>query len=502
MPNTSKYQELLNHLQQVHHLTTTLAVLEWDMQVNLPPAGYGYRGEQIGTVTKMRHELFTSDKTAELLDASAQETGDLAYDSDEASMIRVVRQDYEQQTRFPSQFVADWARITTEAHETWAKARSESNFRHFQPTLQQVMDMARQRADYLGYSDQPYDALLGEYERGITTAEVKRIFDGHKPQLVELIAAIRENAGKVDDSVLHQPLDLAKQREFAMWAAENIGYDFQRGRQDVAVHPFATGFNRSDVRITTRYYPDFLNPALFGTMHEAGHGMYEQGSAPRLAGNMLEGGTSLGVHESQSRMWENMVGRSKPFWTWALPKLQETFPGQFDVDLNTFYGAINRVAPSYIRVEADEATYNLHIMLRFEIETGLLNGSIEVAHLPEEWNDRFESFLGISPRNDAEGVLQDVHWSAGLVGYFPTYALGNLLAAQYYAKALESHPQIPQEATEGKFSTLLTWLNENIHQYGRKFTMNELTERVTGGAIDAGPYIAYLQQKYGEIYGV
>ncbi len=498
-----KYNELLEHLSVIHQLATTLGVLEWDMQVNLPPSGYSYRGEQVATLTKMRHEMFTSGKTAELLDAAAQEVGDLPYESDEASLIRVVRQDYEQQTRFPSQFVADWARLTTEAHEVWAHARAESNFRHFQPKLQQVMDMARQRAEYLGFTAHPYDAMLDEYERGMTTAEVKRIFDGHKPQLVELIAAIRENEGRVDDSFLHQPLDIAKQREFAMWAAEHIGFDFQRGRQDEAVHPFAMGLNRTDVRITTRYYPSYFNPALFGTLHEAGHGMYEQGSPKHLAGSPLEGGTSLGVHESQSRMWENIIGRSRPFWAWALPKLRETFPGQFDsVDVDTFYGAVNKVKPSYIRVEADEATYNLHIMLRFEIETGLMNGNIQVAHLPEEWNDRFETFLGITPRNDAEGVLQDVHWSAGLVGYFPTYALGNLLASQYYAKALEAHPDIPQQAAEGKFDTLLTWLNENIHAHGRKFTMPELTERVTGGQIDAGPYIAYLKQKYGEIYGV
>ncbi|MEO0599716.1 MAG: carboxypeptidase M32, partial [Chloroflexota bacterium] len=320
----------------------------------------------------------------------------------------------------------------------------------------------------------PYDALLGKYERGMTTAQVTEIFDGHRPQLVDLIARIAD-VEQVDASFLNQPFAQEKQRDFALKMIEHYGFDFNRGIQAVSVHPFCTNFSKNDVRITTRFQDDFLNPALFGMMHEAGHGMYEQGIADSLEGTPLCNGTSLGVHESQSRMWENIVGRSKGFWSWALPQLKETFPQLSDVSLDDFFKAINKVSPSYIRVEADEATYNLHIILRFEIEQGILTGKYAVDDLPEIWNSTFNDFLGITPTNDAEGVLQDVHWSAGLFGYFPTYALGNLLSVQYYNKAVSDHPSIPDEIASGKFDTLLTWLNTNVHQYGRKFTGQELT---------------------------
>lgn len=499
----SKYEALVSHLADIYYLGRAADLLDWDTQVNMPPEGSSARGAQLAVLSRLRHEMLTSDKTAHLLADAESEVKDAAYDSDMASMVRVVRQDFEDATKVPASLVAELSRVTTEAHEVWAHARANNDFRAFQNTLEKVLDLTRQRAGYLGYTDHPYDALLGNYERGMTTAMVKEIFDGHKPQLVELIAAIQKNGRQVDNSILHQPLDIAKQKEFALWAASVIGFDFKRGRQDVAVHPFAMTIARTDVRLTTRFSPDFLNPALFGMLHESGHGMYEQGSAESLEGTLLAGGTSLGVHESQSRLWENIVGRSRGFWHFALPKLKETFPGQFDnVDVETFYRAINRMQPSFIRVEADEATYNLHIMLRFELETELLAGKINVADLPEEWNDRFESYLGITPPTDRQGVLQDVHWSAGLVGYFPTYALGNLLSVQYYNQALKENPQIPDEIAQGNCSTLLKWLNEKIYVHGRKFTADELTRRVTGSSIDSGPYIAYLQQKYSDIYGL
>ncbi len=303
--------------------------------------------------------------------------------------------------------------------------------------------------------------------------------------------------------MLHQRFDIPKQRAFGVMVVSAYGYDFNRGREDEVVHPFCTTFSQGDVRITTRFNPDFFNPALFGTMHESGHAMYEQGVDPSLEGTPLSRGTSLGVHESQSRMWENFVGRSKPFWNWAFPKLQDTFPDQFKgVNADQFYRAINKVQPSYIRVEADEATYNLHIMLRFELEMDMIAGKIAVNDLPEAWNEMFQAFLGVTPPTDKVGVLQDVHWSNGLIGYFPTYALGNLLAAQYYQKALQDRPSIPDDIANGKFDTLLGWLRENIHRHGRKFTAEELTQRITGESIDCKYYMQYLQNKYGEIYGL
>lgn len=498
-----QYEKLVERLREVTNITNAGAVLGWDQQTQMPPGGAAARAAQLGTLARIGHELFTSDETARLLQDAALEVRNAEYGSDEASMVRVAQKDYDEAVKLPSSFVAEWARATTLAHETWANARANNNFRGFQSALEHIIDLAMKRADYRGYKDQPYDALLGEYERGMSAADVKRIFDEHKPELVELIAAIRSNADKVSDAVLHQPFALDQQRQFALDVVKGFGYDFQRGRQDIAVHPFATSFSSGDVRITTRFLNDFLNPALFGMMHEAGHAMYEQGVAIALDGTPLGNGTSLGVHESQSRMWENIVGRSKPFWSWAYPKLQALFPSQLGgVDLDSFYKAINAVKPSFIRVEADEATYNLHIMLRFELESELVAGKIKVADLPEEWNDRFETFFGIAPPNDSQGVLQDIHWSSGLIGYFPTYALGNLLSAQYYNKAVRDVPSIPQDIGNGKFDTLLAWLNQNIHQHGRKFTADELTRRVTGEPIQSRDYIKYLKHKYSEIYGL
>jgi len=327
----------------------------------------------------------------------------------------------------------------------WAAARANNDFPSFAPVLERILALKREAVEHMGYSEHPYDALLNEYERGMTAARVKQLFDAHKPDLVALIAAVRERGAAVDDAMLHQPFDKPKQRAFGELVVKAYGYDFNRGRQDEVVHPFCTSFNQGDVRITTRFTPDFLNPGLFGTMHESGHAMYEQGVDPSLEGTPLSRGTSLGVHESQSRMWENFVGRSKGFWDWAFPKLQATFPGQFDnVSATQFYKSNHtKSKPSYIRVEADEATYNLHIMLRFELEMDMIAGKINVNDLPEEWSERVEAFLGVQPPNDRLGVLQDVHWSSGLLGYFPTYALGNLLAAQYFRKALRSAPEHP-----------------------------------------------------------
>jgi carboxypeptidase Taq len=500
---TEKYHQLVAHLGDIHNLNMATSILQWDQQTQMPHGGAEARAAQMATLSRIAHEMFTDDRTARLLEEASHELDGAAYDSTEASMIRVVQQDYEDATKLPADFVAEFTRVTALAHEVWAKARADNDFKAFQPTLENIYELARQQADYLGYTDHPYDALLDQYERGITTAEVKRIFDEHKPQLVELIAAIGRNADKVSDAVLHQDFDVDKQREFALEVVKAFGFDFERGRQDVAVHPFCTHFSRDDVRITTRFSSDFLNPALFGMMHEAGHGLYEMGSDPSLEGTPLAGGTSLGVHESQSRMWENIVGRSRAFWSWALPKLQAAFPAQLGgVDLDTFYRAINKVGRTFIRVEADEATYNLHIMLRFEIEAEVLAGQIRVADLPRAWNERFEAYLGLVPPTDTLGVLQDVHWSAGLIGYFPTYALGNLLSAQYYRKAIEAHPSIPDEIAEGKFDTLLNWLVENIHRHGRKYTSDELTRRITGEPIQSRDYIQYLQTKFGEIYGL
>ena len=495
-----KYDELVERLRTVNDINNATGVLSWDQQTVMPPGGAEARARQMSTLARMGHELFTDDATGKLLEEAENEVDD-TYDSDEVSMLRVVKEDYALATRIPASLVAEFTQVTTMAHETWAKARAASDFSQFEGTLTKIIELEHQITEHLGYKDHPYDALLGQYERGMTAARVAEIFEAHRPALVDLIAQISK-AKQVDDSPLRHEFAIDKQREFGLMVVKQLGYDMERGIQAISVHPFCQNFSVNDVRITTRFETNFLNPALFGMMHEAGHAMYEQGVAQRLDGTPLASGTSLGVHESQSRMWENIIGRGKHFWQWALPKLKDTFPQLANVSADDFYKAINKVERSFIRVEADEATYNLHIILRFEIEKDLLTGKLPVKDLPKEWNARFEQYFGIVPPNDALGALQDVHWSAGLMGYFPTYALGNLLSVQYFNEAQKAHPDLLNEVAEGKFDTLLTWLQTNIHQHGRKFTAEELTQRITGGSIDPMPYVTYLQDKFGGVYGL
>ncbi|MEL6271750.1 MAG: carboxypeptidase M32 [Chloroflexota bacterium] len=498
-----KYEALVSRLKDINNIGQAEAVLHWDMETQMPEGGAEARGDQLTTLSRIRHEMFTSDATGELLEQAAGEMADADYHSNEASLIRVVQQDYEEETKLPTEFVAEFTGLVSRAHHSWVKARAASDFSIFAQDLGRIVEMSRQKAEYRGYDENPYDALLQEYERSMTSAQVKALFDGHKQDLIDLVAAIKDVADRVDDTVVHQPLPVENQRAFGEVVAEAIGYDFNRGRLDESVHPFSTSFSKTDARITTRYDDGWLNPALFGTMHECGHAMYEQGIADDLDGSMIGTGTSLSVHESQSRTWENLVGRSMNFWQWAYPRLVEYFPHQFQhVDVTTFYRAVNRVAPSLIRVEADECTYNLHIMLRFEIEQAIIRGDIPIAEIPQTWNDMFNEFLGITPPDDARGCLQDIHWSMGGFGYFSTYALGNLLSAQYYNKALQDVPSIPDDIAQGNFATLLAWSNENIHQHGRKYDTNELTQRVTGEDITSRYYIAYLKEKFGDLYGL
>jgi carboxypeptidase Taq len=498
----AKYDALMTHLNDYLQLGYAQSVLGWDQQTMMPHAAQKARGEQQAVLGRIAHVHFTSDTTARLLDAADAEVSALPYDSNEASMIRIVRHDYDEATKIPAELVSEYNRLSAVSHSAWVEARKTDTFSTFEPLLTQMIDVCHRFADHLGYAEQPYDALLGRYERGMTTRQVQHIFDDHKPHLVALVKQILANEDSVSNALLHQEFDVAQQRKFGETVVKAFGFDFQRGRQDEAVHPFCSGTSRNDVRLTTRFDPKFLNPALFGTIHEAGHGMYEQGIGEALDGTMLGGGTSLAVHESQSRMWENMIARSRGFWEWALPLAQEYFPAQLgNASVDDVYRAVNKVQRSFIRVEADEATYNLHIMLRLELEVSLLNRSLKVSELPDAWDERFEAYLGIVPTKPSLGVLQDIHWSMGLVGYFATYALGNMLAAQYYNAAIKQHPTIPTEITQGKFDTLLTWLNRNIHQHGRKFNGDELTRQITGESIQSRDYIAYLTTKYGGIYG-
>ncbi len=496
-----QYRLLKSRLAEIGDINRVTSLLEWDLQTYMPPAGADARAHQTATLSKIAHAMFIADETGRLIEAAAVEVNGADYDSEEASLLRAVRRDYARERRLPSDFVAEFARATSLAHEVWVKARAENRFRDFQPSLENILNLARRMAEYLGYTDHIYDPLLDRFEPGMTTAQVQTIFDELKKDLLPLAQAIAGRADRVDDALLRQEFDEDKQRDFSYSVIQKFGYDFQRGRVDRAVHPFQTNFSINDVRITTRYDRRFFNTAIFGTMHETGHALYELGVDPALERTPLASGTSLGIHESQSRLWENLVGRSRGFWTHFYPELQATFPAQLGhVDLETFYRAVNKVKPSFVRVEADEVTYNLHIMLRFELEQELLEGKVKVADLPEAWNAILRAYLGITPPSDTLGVLQDVHWSSGLFGYFATYSLGNLISAQLWEKALADLPDIPARIERGDFGPLREWLRQNVHRHGRKYMPDELVRRITGEGIQSRSYLHYLKRKYGEIY--
>lgn len=497
----SSYQALLEKVHEIHDLEKALALLHWDRETNMPKAGLSSRIQQTTTLSRLIHVMSTSDEMGELIEAAAAELDGAPYDSNEASLIRYLRRSYQDARKLPPEFVARVSEVSGQARDAWVQARANDDFATFQPWLAQVIQLCQEMAELYGYEDEKYDALLDKYEHGMKTAQVRAIFNAVKEELIPLRQAIGEQGAAVDDALLHQSYPIDKQKEFAYYIAEAVGYDFGRGHLGTVVHPFATSFSRNDARITTRWYPDFLSPSLFGTLHESGHAMYEQGTHEDLARTPLARGTSMGIHESQSRMIENIVGRSRGFWQAHFPRLQSLFPDQLGRHtVEDFYHAINKVQPSFIRVEADELTYNFHIILRFELEQAMLNGDLAAADVPAAWDDKMQELLGIVPPNDTEGCLQDVHWSRPGFGYFPTYALGNLYAAQFYETAVSQDPAIAEEMAAGKTTALLSWLRENIHQHGRKFTPGELVKRVTGQALSHQPFMRYITAKFSDIY--
>jgi carboxypeptidase Taq len=499
----AKLEQLQTRLGEIDDFRKAAALLRWDQQVNMPPGGAEARATQLATLLRTAHERFVSDETGQLLADLESELAGAPYDAYEASLVRVTRREYDRDHKIPADLVTRLAKARSLGQVAWEKARTASDFAIFLPSLETNVELAIELAETLGYEERIYDALLDRFEPEMKTAQVEVLFEAMKSGLVPLIQAIAERQGVVDDSVLKQPFDESKQGAFGLEVIRRLGFDFECGREDRSVHPFTTSFSPGDVRLTTRIIPDQFKSALFATIHEAGHGMYEQGFARCLDRTPLSDGASLGVHESQSRMWENVVGRSRAFWTFWLPRLKEYFPRQLDgVGVEAFYRAINRVEPWYIRVEADEVTYNLHIFLRFQIENMMLERKVPLTELPDLWNARMEEYLGVRPRNDVEGVLQDVHWSSGLIGYFPTYSLGNLLSVLFYEQALSDRPEILSEIERGEFSSLLSWLRAKIHRPGATYTPAELVRRVTGGPIRTEPFLNYVREKYADIYGL
>ena len=483
-------------IAEVMDLRHSADLIEWDERVYMPPGGAAVHGEMSAALRRLAHEKFTSAEVGRALDAARRDIGAEDPDSTPARMVAVVGRDYARATQVPADFVAEHAAVVSAAQHVWAEARTRSDFATFAPHLEKVVAMKRRYVSFFPPADHPYDVLLDDYEPGMKTAEVRSLFEALRQRQVAIIKAVADRPAPAAEflSARFQESEIWR---FAVDVVTAFGFDWTRGRQDKSVHPFATGIGASDVRITTRWVEGQPLALLFGTMHEAGHAMYEQGVGDEHQRTLLEGGASLGVHESQSRLWENMVGRSRAFWDHFFPRLQSACPEPLGrVALPAFYSAINRVQPTLIRVEADEATYNLHIMLRVELELALIEGTLRVSDLPDAWNARMREYLGLTPPDDARGVLQDIHWSAGLFGYFATYTLGNLIAAQLWERFGQLHPAREADIGRGDFSALLSWLRRELHQHGRKFEPKELVERITGSPVSPEPYLRYLEQKY------
>lgn len=496
-----KLQELKNRLLEINDLESASAVLNWDQSTYMPPGGAAARARQMSTLARLAQEKFIDPQVGRLLDDLASYEQSLPYDSDEASLIRVTRRDYERAIKVPPEFLGQLYAHAAESYQLWTAARPENNFEAVRPALEKTLDLSRQMADYFAPYDHIADPLIDMADYGMKAESIRQLFAQLREQLVPIVQAITSQT-PADDSCLRQNFPEDQQLAFSEQVIRQLGYDFHRGRQDKTHHPFTTKFSLGDVRITTRVKENFLGETLFSTIHEAGHAMYEQGIRMELDGTPLAGGTSAGVHESQSRLWENLVGRSRNFWEFFYPKLQAVFPEQLgSVSLDTFYRAVNKVERSLIRTDADEVTYNLHVMVRFDFELELLEGKLAVRDLPEAWKSRYESDLGIRPPDDADGVLQDVHWYGGIIGgSFQGYTLGNIMAAMLFDKALKAYPSISQEITQGEFGTLHSWLREHVYQDGRKFTAPEVIERATGQSLTIEPYIRYLTTKYGDLY--
>ncbi|OGC89172.1 MAG: peptidase M32 [candidate division Zixibacteria bacterium RBG_16_53_22] len=495
--------ELYRNIREISILRSCESLLDWDERTYMPRNASEHRGNQMALLAGIAHERFVSPRIGELIGNLTNDGVKLADDTPDAANVREIKRVYEKAIKVPKSLVEELSRTIVLSQGAWQEARAKSDFNSFQTWMEKVVSLKRQVAEAVGYRKTPYDALLDDFEPGVTTEIITGVFAGLRNELVELIARIKDSGKAPDRGIIARNFAIERQEQFGKEAASAIGFDFASGRLDVTVHPFCTGIGPTDVRITTRYDENHFPQAFFGILHEAGHGIYEQGLPKEHYGIPCGDSVSLGIHESQSRMWENLVGRSRPFWQYFFPRAQAIFPEPLKgVSLEQFYFAVNDVRPSFIRVEADEATYNLHILLRFEIESAFFNGDLQIGDVPGIWRERFQKYFGITPKNDAAGCLQDVHWSAGLIGYFPTYTLGNLYAAQFFAKAKSDLGNIEQSFAAGDFKGLLGWLRENIHKHGQRYRAEELVKRVTSQPLSHKPLMEYLNGKFGELYGI
>jgi len=497
----AKLQDLKARLMEISDLRYAKALLAWDQETYMPPGGAEARGRQLATLGRIAHEKFIDPAIGKLLDDLRPVEEGLPYDSDDASLIRVTRREYERSVKVPPEFVAELEEHTAASYQAWTEARPANDFKRMRPLLEKTVGLSRKLAGFFPGYEHIADPLIDEIDYGMKASILRVLFADLRARLVPLVEAIAARP-TADDACLRHRAPEEKQLAFGLEVIRQYGYDFTRGRQDKTHHPFMTKFSLGDVRITTRVKENDLTDALFSTLHEAGHAMYEQGIDWAYEGTPLAHGASAGVHESQSRLWENIVGRSRDFWTFFYPRLQATFPDRLRaVTLDAFYRAINKVQRSLIRTDADEVTYNLHVMIRFDLELQMLEGALAVKDLPEAWHARYQADLGLSAPDDRDGVLQDVHWFGGVVGgMFQGYTLGNILSAQVYQAALTAHPEIPAHIAQGEFGALHGWLKDHVYRHGSKFTASELVERVTGKPMTIEPYVEYLWAKYGGLY--
>lgn len=497
------YEELLIRVKEIDLIYSSLAVLDWDQKTYMPRKGAERRAKMISYLSGLGHEKFVDPKIGELLETL--KSGSYAREeySDEETNIRELDRQYQKYKKVPNSLVKELSETTTLADQAWVEARRKSDFSEFKPWLEKVIKLKHDYAEAVGYPTEPYDALLDDFEPGATVETTGEVLDNLRTDLVKFVEKVLGSGKHPDVSIVEREYPADKQELLGKLAAKTIGFDFDSGRLDVTTHPFCIGFGPGDTRITTRFDPRHFNSAFFGILHEAGHGVYDQGLDPNHAGTPRGESVSLGIHESQSRMWENLVGRSHPFWEYFFPIAQGIFHEALrDVKLDDFHFAVNDVRPSFIRVEADEVTYNLHILVRFEIEHAFFKGDLKVDDIPAAWNEKYNHYLGISPANDTEGCLQDVHWSNGLIGYFPTYTLGNLYASQFFAKIREEIGNLDELFRSGSFIELREWLRENIHSHGQRYRAEKLVEVVTGKPLSHQPMMDYLQEKFGPLYGI
>ncbi|NEW06425.1 carboxypeptidase M32 [Paenibacillus sp. SYP-B3998] len=501
--NQTKLDAFKAYVRKMKQYNEAIALIYWDMRTGAPKKGIGTRSEVVGELSTEVFRMSTSDEMGGYLDDLLQPSVLEQLDAISRKMVLECKKEYDRSKKIPAAMYQAYVVLTSQSESIWEEAKTNSDWALFQPYLEKIVATNKQFIELWGYEGDKYNTLLDAFEPGMTVEKLDQVFGSLRDKVVPLLQRIQSAPNQPDRSFLDQQFEISKQKQFSLHILKQMQYDFEAGRLDEAVHPFATALNPGDVRITTRYLPNDITSALFGTIHEGGHALYEQNISGDLVGTNLCEGTSMGIHESQSRFWENVIGRSKTFWSRYYSELQTTFGGQIDeVDVDTFYRAINHIHPSLIRIEADELTYNLHIMIRYELEKGLINGTIEVKDLPKAWNEKYEEYLGVVPTNDGEGVLQDIHWSGGAFGYFPSYSLGNMYAAQFTNTLRKELPNFDSLIEEGNLAPIKDWLSDKIYQHGKLLTPNEIVKQVTGEELNPDYLVQYLEEKYKAIYGI